>query len=115
MPIPVSRLKFFRHQDKLVHFIEYGVLGLLLVRAAYQSTVRRRRNYWLCLLVAVLYGLSDEFHQMFVPHRTADIWDLMADSAGAFAFAWTWLALKGQRLFGRARAVLESESTIGPE
>lgn len=115
MPIPVSRLKVFRHQDKLVHFIEYGVLGLLLVRAAYQSTVRRRRNYWLCLLVAVLYGMSDEFHQIFVPHRTADVWDLAADTAGAFVFAWTWLALKGQSLFSRERAAVESKPAAGPE
>ncbi len=108
MSIPVAKLKAFRHQDKLVHFIEYGVLGMLLVRGAFLSMERRRRNFWFCILVAVLYGLSDEFHQSFVPYRTADWMDWVADSLGAFVFAWTWLAFKGERLFGGRVRSMES-------
>src|SRR5690606_15800676 len=51
-------------------------------------------------LLAVLYGISDEIHQSFVPGRFPDLWDLVADSAGALLGAWLapWLA---QRLAGR--------------
>jgi VanZ family protein len=33
--------------------------------------------------VAILYGLSDEWHQSFVPGRTPDVWDLVVDAIGA--------------------------------
>jgi VanZ family protein len=33
-----------------------------------------------------VYGASDEFHQRFVPGRTADVLDWLADSLGACAF-----------------------------
>ena len=36
--------------------------------------------YHLC---AVVFGISDEIHQWFVPNRQADIWDLLADTLGA--------------------------------
>ena len=42
----------------------------------------------------MLYALSDEFHQTFVPGRVADPWDLFCDALGAvvmlLAFAWLW-------------------------
>lgn len=115
MSIPVAKLKAFRHQDKLVHFIEYGVLGMLLVRGVFLSMERRRRNYWLCILVAVLYGLTDEFHQLFVPYRTADWMDWVADSLGIFVFAWTWLAFKGERLFSGRVSAPDGSPAEGPE
>jgi len=37
-------------------------------------------------LTVILWGLSDEFHQSFVPGRDASGWDLLADAVG-FAIA----------------------------
>jgi VanZ family protein len=42
---------------------------------------------------STLYGVSDEIHQMFVPPRRADPYDLLADALGACAAAiavWAW-------------------------
>jgi VanZ family protein len=39
------------------------------------------------VLLTVLYGASDEFHQSFVPSRQMDVMDLVADGAGAAAAA----------------------------
>jgi VanZ family protein len=36
------------------------------------------------VIIAVLYGASDEIHQYFVPGRVCDIFDLVADSIGGF-------------------------------
>lgn len=49
--------------------------------------------HWVLLLVGALYGLSDEWHQMYVPGRFADLGDWIADLAGlalgyAVAVAW---------------------------
>ncbi len=75
----------FVHFDKLVHAGEYGILCLLLYRAFIHAKDDRWRKQAvkLSILFCIIYGLSDEIHQMFVPMRTADAADLMADSIGA--------------------------------
>ncbi|BAZ93184.1 uncharacterized protein FOKN1_0782 [Thiohalobacter thiocyanaticus] len=74
----------FPGQDKLFHAIVYAVLGglyLALFRpgpAGYAAQAR-----WLALGLAVLYGISDEWHQSFVPGREPDVLDVLADGVGA--------------------------------
>lgn len=36
-------------------------------------------------IFSVLYGVSDELHQYFVPNRLCDLYDVLADAAGAAA------------------------------
>lgn len=69
----------------LAHMAEYGVLGALAV-----LTLRAYRPGWPALAVgamawavAVLYGMSDEFHQSFVPNRDANWLDVGFDALGA--------------------------------
>ena len=73
--------------DKQVHGALYGALAILLVRARTRGdipaiTVRDAAIAW---VIATVYGATDEFHQSFVPGRSADWLDLAADAAGAFA------------------------------
>ena len=69
---------------KAGHFTEYAILALLAARAFRTSSreLLRSRWFWLSLFVVVAYSLSDEFHQSFVPSRTASIYDSMIDSLG---------------------------------
>ena len=69
---------------KTGHFTEYAILALLAARAFLTSTsgLLRQRWFWISLLLVIAYALSDEFHQSFVPSRTASIYDSMIDSAG---------------------------------
>ncbi|MDH5562898.1 MAG: VanZ family protein [Nitrospirota bacterium] len=76
--------------DKLAHGLEYGILGILLFRA-FQKTTHGMRSISLAIICAVAFGLSDEIHQWFVPHRQADIWDLLADTIGATGFILAWV------------------------
>jgi VanZ family protein len=62
---------------KSAHFTEYGILFWLLIRGPMKD-----RPY-LALLLCVLYAFSDEGHQIFVPGRTASIYDVALDSTGA--------------------------------
>jgi VanZ family protein len=70
-------------QDKLIHMGVYAVFGILLYRG-----IRRRSTGtwiaagWLTFGIGVVYGASDEFHQHFVPGRSMDIFDLIADAIG---------------------------------
>ncbi len=90
----------FSH-DKILHFIVYFGFGYLLERALYNQNrfpMLARHSHLATLLIAVLYGASDEFHQFFVPGRTMDIFDLMADTTGAaVAIAVVWLLNRFRR------------------
>ena len=62
---------------KCAHFTEYGILFWLLIRGP-----MAQRPY-LALMLCVVYALTDEGHQVFVPGRTASLYDVALDSTGA--------------------------------
>jgi VanZ family protein len=64
------------------HLAEYFVLSLLIYYGLVNST-RRRRPYLLAILLSTVYGVTDEWHQYYVPGRMTDIFDLVNDAAGA--------------------------------
>src|SRR5438552_5792788 len=69
---------------KAGHFTEYAVLALLARRAFVTSSKANIQRSWfeLGLLLITCYALLDEFHQSFVPSRTASIYDSAIDVAG---------------------------------
>jgi VanZ family protein len=76
-------LPHFFGADKLLHFCGYGLMGLLLLRGFRLSNrqVGGREILW-SIILTILYGISDEFHQHFVLSRTADVMDVVADALG---------------------------------
>jgi VanZ family protein len=56
---------------KVAHFTEYAILGFLAARAFRISTA-----------LIIVYALIDEYHQSFVPSRTASVFDSFIDMAG---------------------------------
>ncbi|MGH9370551.1 MAG: VanZ family protein [Vicinamibacterales bacterium] len=75
--------------DKGAHFVAYGALGASLVRALAggRSAAMTPRRVILAAVLATLYGASDELHQSFVPERSPDVLDLVADTIGGLAGA----------------------------
>lgn len=71
--------------DKVLHVVEYAVLGGLCYRAFRWGATASWGALAIPLAVSVtaLYGLSDEIHQSFVPFRDASGLDWLADSIGA--------------------------------
>jgi VanZ family protein len=79
----------FRY-DKLIHLVIYGVLGFLMHRALSRQSRFPLLARWAALwsvFFCVLYGVSDEFHQSFVPGRDMSGYDLIANTAGALLSA----------------------------
>ncbi|MHB8171488.1 MAG: VanZ family protein [Thermincolia bacterium] len=71
--------------DYLAHGVEYAGLGFLLFRAwrgTWPGVPTRRAMVW-AVVTAILYGVTDEWHQSFVPGRTASVKDLVANGVGA--------------------------------
>ncbi len=71
---------------KTGHFVAYAVLARLYLRA---MNVRGNRRRWIAWGLAVLYAISDEIHQSFVPGRHARLTDVLIDAAGATTL-WLW-------------------------
>lgn len=82
---------------KIAHMIEYGLLVILLLRMffnnekikedlkkgnASQQNMLYREIIAAGILVSLLYALSDEFHQVFVPGRSGSLWDAGIDFVG---------------------------------
>lgn len=66
----------------IAHFCEYTLLGALLANALRASGVRRGRAWLVAILLASAYGVTDEFHQLFVPGRACDPADWVVDTCG---------------------------------
>jgi VanZ family protein len=99
---------------KNAHFFSYFVLGVLVMNALYQKGYRKvaltyqkeyrkavsknqkvyrkvvstyqkgYRKVVLSLIICILYSISDEIHQTFVPGRGGNIIDVLIDSTGSF-------------------------------
>jgi len=83
IPKPLPRL-VIPHLDKILHLIEYTIFGLLAARA-FKNSHRKSfvENFKiLAILAAILYGISDEFHQYFVAIRQFSVADMIADGIG---------------------------------
>ncbi len=85
--------------DKVGHFLLYAVLALTVF---YVPTRRVRRVRPKMVAVAVfvvclLYGISDELHQSFIPGRYAGLGDVVADACGAFSVCLFWLAVQSKQ------------------
>ena len=84
----------FDATDKLAHFGVYFIFGLLLMRAFTKwEKLHIKRGFLRTTLVGVPFAVFDELHQLFIPGRTADLWDGAADILGIFTaqivFYWT--------------------------
>ena len=83
--------------DKLGHLAMYAVLGFLALRAAWDGTPR---TIAVTLAAIALFGAVDEWHQHFLPTRSAEFADWVADVAGATLGAGSLAALKLRRVKG---------------
>ena len=83
---------------KSAHFTEYFIFSVILFRSLRDDEKgwRLRWAIW-ALAIAAGYSALDEFHQSFVPSRTASPWDSLLDTTGAAAaqvFAGLWSSVR---------------------
>ncbi len=84
---------------KNAHFFFYGILSILVWRAWLRRRLLAARSPWPAraawgpLVFCAVYAVTDEWHQSFVPSRTAAVGDVVLDTAGAacaLAAWWLW-------------------------
>jgi len=85
LPPPPGSLSYYH-----VHVAAYAGLAMLIVRALSRGSLQNVT--WRVVIGAIaissLYGVSDEYHQRFVPGRDFDVFDMGADALGSIAGAW---------------------------
>lgn len=69
------------HLDKIVHVVEYGILGILLGWAA-RPRLRGVRLIALAIVLGLLVAVADELYQRATPGRESSVFDMAADFVG---------------------------------
>ena len=64
---------------KLAHFTEYFILGILI----YNLIHSYNKKLYIGIIICVIYAISDEIHQSFVPGRSCQLLDILIDSMGS--------------------------------
>ena len=92
LPQLVEEVSPFIGYDKLAHFMEYYFFGILICRWLLSNKNHFIREYafFITLLIGTCYGVSDEWHQSFIPGRVASIWDVLSDAVGVAAAVFTY-------------------------
>ena len=81
---PTGNLSLFKGADKIAHFFEYMILSILVTRAVNLTFSFKKKSYGILLVLSItlLFGISDEIHQYFVPNRSMELGDIISDLIG---------------------------------
>lgn len=76
--------------DKIIHFFLFGLMAGLWAYYKKQQQQKQLFTYLFIVFATAVYGVITEYVQDWVG-RDFDIWDMVADTAGAFIFvSWIW-------------------------
>jgi VanZ family protein len=79
--------QFFYGQDKVMHFVAYGVHAFLCMAALSNKILLLKLfHYFLALVFSVSYGIFNEIYQYFIPEREFSPGDILANSMGVITF-----------------------------
>ena len=98
--IPRTSLFEIPHFDKLIHFVMFAILSMLLGFGFFnqqQNSIYFRKRYTFVLVFCVIYGGATEIIQhLFVAGRSGELWDFAANTAGSFAGILLFSMLSGK-------------------
>ncbi|WP_404459684.1 VanZ family protein [Sutcliffiella horikoshii] len=78
----MDEISFFVRKN--AHFFAYMLLAILTLNAVRRSGGRGWTSMGAAFIISVLYAISDEVHQLYVPGRSGQVSDVLLDSTGAF-------------------------------
>lgn len=84
--LPTSSVPSVGVNDKVEHFLAFFVLSFLVyLTALFQKKKIFLKKYAILFtfIIVSIYGIFDELHQLFIPGRSCELNDLLADIAGA--------------------------------
>ena len=84
------------YTDKVIHFGVYGTLCWLAHVAFHHQANNSLKKFSLlaAIVFTMMFGVSDEFHQLFTPGRSADVLDIVADTTGGIVYSLIYLRFR---------------------
>lgn len=83
--LPSNAVPSIGVHDKFEHFFAYFILAVLLsLTLHFQNRWNNIKRNWLkwTLTFGIIYGAVDEFHQIFIPGRFCEFFDLLSNTLG---------------------------------
>ena len=92
---PVDISEDFLHflVRKGAHFTVYFVLGVLIIHALFRC-VHWKKDVIFATTISILYAISDEVHQLFIPGRSGEVRDVFIDSSGAIIGIFSYVLIR---------------------
>ena len=91
--------QYFYGQDKVIHFLTYGIHTFLCLAALSDKILLLKLfHYFLALTFSVSYGAFNEIYQYFIPEREFSFGDIMANSLGIITFLIMVYAFQNKKL-----------------
>ena len=82
-------IKHIWKYDKIIHYIQYFILGILLFHAIYELPESKKNViYW--IIGVSLIPVFDESIQYFTPNRIPSLYDAFADYAGCYSGCYSY-------------------------
>ena len=75
---------------KGAHILAYFILGVLVVSLLKEFRLVDKRTVIFAVIMCILYAISDEVHQYYVPGRSGDVIDVLIDTFGSILGVWYW-------------------------
>lgn len=110
----IPSIRFPIQLDKVAHFSIFFILCWFSRRAFdFQESIRwlKKQALLWAFIFSCIYGYFDEFHQRFVPGRTYDYYDMLADAIGALSFVLLFKLTERWRNQRREKALLSEHLT----
>ena len=84
---------------KIAHFLLYTIVGILLMSLMCTYNLKTKIRIGTTSIIGLLYAISDEIHQSFIPDRSPQITDVIIDFVGViFGITIIFFALKIYKL-----------------
>jgi len=96
----VAKRKFANETRDFAHCVLYFVLGTLFFFALKQHGVCSWKVFLWTIFFCVLYSITDEWHQYFVPGRGPEVNDALRDLVGSACgsiFGWGYFLLRSKK------------------
>lgn len=79
---------------KMAHFTIYAVGGFLIMNYNYTTERKLKQKILYSIVFGAGYAITDELHQLLVPGRSGNIWDVIIDSFGVITGVGIYLILR---------------------